>query len=403
MASADSMERNMPAGLEEFMRSLGQLESGNRYDIKGPTHSTYGTATGRFQIMSKIYPGWAREAGVNPNDWSPAAQDKVARHKMSEYYRRYGNWDLVAVAWFSGPARADKAKKQGISSVGGIKDSLGTSVSAYVSKVRAGMKSGSGQAPSGSADSMERQLQQRQGGGAPSGGAGFKDAWGNLTGMAGEAVRRAPMQQGASQEPASPWGSPLGQQLVGPMEAAPGATLTEAQESTRDAQMGQDTLGAIMGAISDATRSAGGGILDARSLFGMPNRPVEPQAVAEPVVADLGEPKQPEARQAPAPSGPMAEPPKHDGFAPLKDHAKAGAQRIMGQFPGLRFTSGYRDPKRNAAANGVKNSKHLTGEATDFVGSEKEMQAAAAAAKAAGAKKTLIRDSGSGRHLHIEW
>lgn len=372
--------------LDSFMHSLGALESGNNWDAVGPyTGSTYGRARGRFQIMERIYGGWAREAGVNPNDYSPAAQERVARHKMTEYYRRFGSWDLVAVAWFAGPGRAEKAAKSGISSVGGIKDMLGTSVSSYVSKVRGGMNGGNGQRPTGSADSMERQIAQR------SAKASNKPMpqW-MLDGAAERGMTPGSMR---------PTGR-LGERTIGPLEAAPGEVLNPVQQQTRDDQMGQDTLGAIMDTISQAAKGAGGGILDARSLFGMPTREVEPQNMGEPVVADLA--PQPSA-QGPSADGPIADPPKHNGFKDLADHAKTGSQRLMGAFPGLRFTSGYRDPARNAKAGGVKNSKHLTGEASDFVGSEQEMKDAAAWAKANGAKKTLIHDSGSGRHLHIEW
>lgn len=356
-------ERANPAGLESFMQALGQLESGNRYDIKGPTHSTYGTATGRFQIMSKIYPGWAREAGVDPNDWSPAAQDRVARYKMTEYYNRYGSWELVAVAWFSGPPRADKAKKQGIASVGGIKDSLGTSVSAYVTKVMRNM----GSAP---APENPRQADLAQGVGSVS--------------------------QRATRTPS--WASP---ETMGATQPEDAMLAQQAAPVNEDEPIGQDGLGQIMASVSEIMRGQGGGVLDARKFFQMPSTITEPEAPPEPEVVAPPEPAaEPETpRQA---DGPMAAPPKHDGFAKLTAGAQQGSQRLMGQFPGLRFTSGYRDPQRNAAAGGVKNSKHLTGQASDFVGTEAEMQAAAAAAKAMGAK-TLIHDSGSGRHLHIEW
>ena len=378
-------QRSSPNGLEAFMTSLGQLESGNNYNAKGPKHHTYGTATGRFQIMSKIYGGWAREAGVDPGDWSPAAQDRVARYKMTQYYNRYGSWDLVAVAWFAGPARADKAKKSGINSVGGIKDSLGTSVSKYVDKVRKGMATGTGQAPTGSADSMERQIQQRS---APRPSMSFPSAaMGKMTDIMGQAARG-------------------GGSRIAPIEAAPGTQLTQVQQQTRDDQIGQDAMGGILAAVSEAAKGNGGKVLDLKGFLGMqsitgreqsvvqgermiPEPEVVPQGTGEAVPADLG-------------SGPMAEPPKHDGFRGLTDTAKQGTQKLMGQFGGLRFTSGYRDPQRNKAAGGVKNSKHLTGQASDFVGTEAEMQRASAAAKAMGAR-VLIHDSGSGRHLHIEW
>lgn len=380
------------AQLDSFMHSLGQLESGNNWDAVGPyTGSTYGRARGRWQIMEKIYPAWAREAGVNPGDWSPAAQERVARYKMSQHYATYGSWDLVAVAWFAGPGAANKAKAKGITSVGGRSDMLGTTVTKYVQKVMGGM--GDAKPLSGSADSMERQIGQRQD--KPT--AGLASAWDNLSRDVGRTVSRAvsPMQGAVS---------PLsgGQRVIAPIEAAPGSQLTEVQEQTRNDQIGQETLGSILSTISEAAKGTGGRVLDLKGLLGMPERE-QPIVEGVPAPQPATEMPQPEDPQ-PAGQGdlPMAPPPKHDGFEALKDNAKVGSQRLMGQFPGLRFTSGYRDPARNKAAGGVANSKHLTGEASDFVGSEEEMQAAAAWAKSQGAK-VLIHNSGSGRHLHIEW
>lgn len=126
--------------LGKFMNALGQVESGNRYDAVGPnTGSTYGRARGRYQIMETIWPGWAREAGVDPNDTSPAAQDRVAAFKLSQYYNRYGSWDLVSVAWFAGPGRANKAMKAGVKSLKGIADITGTDVPKYVRLVNEAM------------------------------------------------------------------------------------------------------------------------------------------------------------------------------------------------------------------------------------------------------------------------
>lgn len=78
-------------------------------------------------------------------------------------------------------------------------------------------------------------------------------------------------------------------------------------------------------------------------------------------------------------------------------------QHLAATFPGLRVTSGYRDPARNAQVNGVKNSRHLTGRAVDLVGDAKTMQAAAAWAKQNGIPEVLIHNAGSGTHLHLGW
>lgn len=80
---------------------------------------------------------------------------------------------------------------------------------------------------------------------------------------------------------------------------------------------------------------------------------------------------------------------------------------VFAAFPNrFRFTSGYRSPARNAAANGVSNSFHLTAQAADFVpvdgrfpSSEKE---AIAALIGRYGYEVIQHDAGSGLHYHIE-
>jgi hypothetical protein len=78
-------------------------------------------------------------------------------------------------------------------------------------------------------------------------------------------------------------------------------------------------------------------------------------------------------------------------------------QGLLGAVDGLSLSSGYRDPARNAAVNGVPNSYHLTGRAADFSGSSAAMNAGAAWARAHGATEVLIHNAGSGLHLHVAW
>lgn len=128
----------MPAyQVDDFMAAIRRLESGNNYLAQGPVQPNGNRALGAYQIMRSNWSAWSKEAGIAGADWrDPQAQDRVARYKMNQYYQRFGSWDLVAVAWFAGPGRAATALKEGsLASVGGLKDSLGTSVSAYVDKV----------------------------------------------------------------------------------------------------------------------------------------------------------------------------------------------------------------------------------------------------------------------------
>lgn len=80
---------------------------------------------------------------------------------------------------------------------------------------------------------------------------------------------------------------------------------------------------------------------------------------------------------------------------------------VFDAFPNrFRFTSGYRTPAQNRAANGVTNSFHLTAEAADFVpnngqfpGGEKS-QLLSVVGKYG--YEVVLHNVGSGLHYHIE-
>lgn len=112
-------------------------------------------------------------------------------------------------------------------------------------------------------------------------------------------------------------------------------------------------------------------------------------------------------------------PPRGASNAPRQPSAgwQAGASdwgsktaTFQAQFPSLRHTSGYRSPEHNARTPGASpTSYHMQRDqagkarANDYVGSPKDMQAAAAWAKANGAKEVLVHNAGTGQHLHIAW
>lgn len=72
----------------------------------------------------------------------------------------------------------------------------------------------------------------------------------------------------------------------------------------------------------------------------------------------------------------------------------------------FRFTSGYRTPAQNAAANGVPNSFHVRALAADFVPIDgRFLDADKAAISAILAKygyELITHNAGSGLHYHIE-
>ena len=126
----------MASGLEQiesFMASIRRTESGNRYDIVGPT-TRYGRVSGAYQFL----PGtWANYQGFSEAYLAPPeVQDQRARDLMTGYFRKYNDWGAVAVAWHAGEGRV-QAYFDGTLDVS---DQLGTNtVQDYVPAILSGM------------------------------------------------------------------------------------------------------------------------------------------------------------------------------------------------------------------------------------------------------------------------
>lgn len=91
--------RGGPDGIDNFMRALRQVESSHNYQAEG-VMTDWGTATGAYQFLDSTwgyYRGYARA-----KDAPPEIQDERARQLMQEYYNKFGDWDSVAAAWYSG-------------------------------------------------------------------------------------------------------------------------------------------------------------------------------------------------------------------------------------------------------------------------------------------------------------
>lgn len=153
----------------------------------------------------------------------------------------------------------------------------------------------------------------------------------------------------------------------------------------------------------DAMRSSFG----AAAPFQMPEVQPKPMEYGGQLPAPApGQFQMPKGAQRPAGATAQAAVPVRQG------NSSWGAltQGIKQQFPGLRQTSGYRSPEHNASTPGsAKNSLHMqrdaqgNSRASDFVGSARDMAAAGAWAKANGAKEVIIKNAGTGIHLHVGW
>ena len=85
---------------EALVNAIGGQESegsGGYNAVNGRTG-----ASGKYQIMPDNWPSWAEEAGLSADaPMTPENQEIVARHKLREYYDKYGARG-AAIAWYGG-------------------------------------------------------------------------------------------------------------------------------------------------------------------------------------------------------------------------------------------------------------------------------------------------------------
>jgi hypothetical protein len=92
-----------PKGLDAFMRAVGHVESGGRYDAVNPVSGAYG----KYQIMPFNWPVWAKAILGDANaEQSPENQEKVARHRFVHLHHWLGSWPRVAYWWLTGKTTA---------------------------------------------------------------------------------------------------------------------------------------------------------------------------------------------------------------------------------------------------------------------------------------------------------
>lgn len=99
----------MAVTFEQFFKSIIQQESGGNYGALGIwLNMDYGRdrAYGKYQVMGNNIPSWSQKylgrkltSQQYLND--PAAQDKIARGRLKEYFDKYGPRGAAA-AWYSG-------------------------------------------------------------------------------------------------------------------------------------------------------------------------------------------------------------------------------------------------------------------------------------------------------------
>lgn len=143
--------------LDQWMQGTRQIESSNNYNAQNAGSG----AAGAYQFLTKTWrpQGWSKdpEAAARPYIGSdgvayynaleapPHIQDERAREYAQNYYRQFGDWALVSVAWHAGPAKAAEF------AAGNIDTELSDGIMSTVDYAKAVVKAGFGDNPPQSA------------------------------------------------------------------------------------------------------------------------------------------------------------------------------------------------------------------------------------------------------------
>lgn len=99
-----------PAGVGLFTGSDDSVQrfvAAVRTDDQSKWASTDGAQIGAYRMNPNVYHAIAQSLGLDPNDMTPGAQQRIASAYAKELYNRYGAWNSVAHAWMSGKAAVD--------------------------------------------------------------------------------------------------------------------------------------------------------------------------------------------------------------------------------------------------------------------------------------------------------
>ena len=144
-----TMDSN-PAIIDMYLEALKMQESSGNYQAQHTPEVITDIVTGKkirvqavgaYGILDINWTGtetqksWAEQAGYKNADWhDPVAKDAVAKYKVQEYFNKYGSWDAVSVAWFSGEGNANKLVKNGTIDYS-ASDANGQTIENYVNQM----------------------------------------------------------------------------------------------------------------------------------------------------------------------------------------------------------------------------------------------------------------------------
>ena len=100
-------------GLAKFLASMKDI-SGGRYGAQGDYENGV-RPFGAYGMLVEAWEAWSSAAGLGGMDKrDPAAQDAVAGYWAQKLFQRYGDWEMVAAAWFAGAKQTDQAVSSGL-------------------------------------------------------------------------------------------------------------------------------------------------------------------------------------------------------------------------------------------------------------------------------------------------
>ncbi len=99
--------------MDSFKAGLRKTESGS-YDGNRSHNWRWSDGDGEvgaYGVRASNFAIWAGEQGLAGADWrDPEVMEVVVTGKLKEYYARYGDWKLVALAWMAGTDLADASE-----------------------------------------------------------------------------------------------------------------------------------------------------------------------------------------------------------------------------------------------------------------------------------------------------
>jgi hypothetical protein len=122
------------SGLAEFMAAVRRVESG---DPKGDYQARGKPEGGLVPRGAYGFTNWSQQASAagypDANLGDYRAQDRVAANHFNRLHQKFGNWDLVALAWFTNEKVAEQVAEGGYSKPGQFKNKT---VRAYIESVK---------------------------------------------------------------------------------------------------------------------------------------------------------------------------------------------------------------------------------------------------------------------------